>query len=233
MGLAILGRANAIVLLVPLACRRLARAAGRPVVLVVAAALTVAPWTIRNAIVLDHFVPVSTQFGSALAGTYNSEARADRENPASWRSLRRVDDYQPIFSRVRTTNEAVLEQELREASLEFINEHPAYVRKVAFWTTRRMLDLAGMDWSIHTASTISAGRAAGDHRRDLLLDLRPAGGDRRVHAASAGGTAVVLGGAAAHVPERRVPGGGDAALPDRDRSVHRAAGRAGAHAQMA
>ena len=29
---------------------------------------------------------------------------------------------------------------------------------VAFWTTRRMLDLAGMDWSIHTASTISATR---------------------------------------------------------------------------
>ena len=29
---------------------------------------------------------------------------------------------------------------------------------VAFWTTRRMLDLAGMDWSIHTAATISATR---------------------------------------------------------------------------
>ncbi len=160
MGLAILGRANALILLLPLAVA-VWRGPKPALALVLAAVLTVAPWTIRNAIVLDHFVPVSTQLGSALAGTYNSEARADKENPASWRSLRRVDDYMPIFSRVRTTNEAVTEQELREASLEFIKEHPAYVGKVAYWASRRMLDLAGMDWSIHTASTISAGRTAG------------------------------------------------------------------------
>ena len=30
---------------------------------------------------LDAFVPVTTQLGSALAGTYNSEARADRDEP--------------------------------------------------------------------------------------------------------------------------------------------------------
>ena len=157
MGLAILGRANALILLLPLAIA-VWRGPKPAVVLVLAAVLTVAPWTIRNAIVLDHFVPVSTQLGSALAGTYNSNARADKENPASWRSLKRVDDYQPLFSKIKTTNEAVLENQLRDASLEFIKEHPAYVGKVAFWTSRRMLDLAGMDWSIHTGSTISAGR---------------------------------------------------------------------------
>ena len=52
----------------------------------------------------------------------------------------------------------MLEKQLRTASLDFIKEHPAYVGTVAFWTTRRMLDLAGMDWSIHTAATISATR---------------------------------------------------------------------------
>jgi 4-amino-4-deoxy-L-arabinose transferase-like glycosyltransferase len=160
MGLAILGRANALVLLLPLAVA-VWRGPKPAAVLVLAAVLTVVPWTIRNAVVLDHFVPVSTQLGSALAGTYNSNAREDEENPASWRSLKRVDDYKPIFSRVKTTNEAVLERELRDASLDFIREHPTYVLKVAFWTTRRMLDLGGMDWSIHTASTISAGRTAG------------------------------------------------------------------------
>ena len=159
MGLAILGRPNAIILLAPVAIA-VWRGPRPAVVLVVAAALTVVPWTIRNAIVLDHFVPVSTQLGSALAGTYNSNAREDKENPASWRSLKRVDDYQPIFSRVRETNEAVLESQLRDAALEFVKAHPAYVLKVAFWTSRRMLDLAGMDWSIHTGSTISAGRQA-------------------------------------------------------------------------
>jgi hypothetical protein len=129
-------------------------------VLVAVAVLTVAPWTIRNAIVMDAFIPVSTQLGSALAGTYNDEAMEDRENPASWRALRRIDAYRPLFRQVRSTPEPELEKEFRAASLEFIREHPGYVGTVALWTTRRMLDLGGLDWSIHTASTISAGRRA-------------------------------------------------------------------------
>jgi len=155
IGLAILGRANAIVLLVPLAIALRGRSAA---VLVLAAALTVLPWTIRNYETFHTLVPVSTQFGSALAGTYNSEAKADKQNPASWRTLKRVDDYRPIFDRIRETPEPELERRLRDASLEFIREHPGYVFTVAFWTTRRMLDLAGMDWSIHTAATISVRR---------------------------------------------------------------------------
>jgi hypothetical protein len=158
-GLAILGRANAIILLLPLAFAVWRRPGwGPPVALVVVAALTVAPWTIRNYETFHAFVPVSTQLGSALAGTYNSEAKADKKNPASWRTLKRVDDYRPIFNQIRSTPEPVLEKRLRSASLRFIREHPAYVLTVAYWTTRRMLDLAGMDWSIHTAATISASR---------------------------------------------------------------------------
>ena len=160
MGLAILGRANALILLAPLAFAvwKRPRGLGQPVVLCVAAALTVLPWTIRNYETLHAFVPVSTQLGSALAGTYNSEARADKVNPASWRTLKRVDDYRPIFDQIRSTSEPVLEKQLRSASIDFIKAHPAYVGTVAYWTTRRMLDLAGMDWSIHTAATISATR---------------------------------------------------------------------------
>jgi 4-amino-4-deoxy-L-arabinose transferase-like glycosyltransferase len=159
-GLAILGRANALVLLAPLAFAFWRAGPGRAAVLVAVAVLTVAPWTIRNAIVLDAFVPVSTQLGSALAGTYNREAMEDRENPASWRGLRRIEEYRPLFREVRTTPEPELEKKFRDVSLDFIREHPGYVGTVAFWTTRRMLDLAGLDWSIHTASTISSGRRA-------------------------------------------------------------------------
>ena len=156
-GLAILGRANAIILLAPLAIA-VWRGPGPPLALIVAAALTVAPWTIRNQLVLHHFVPVSTQLGSALAGTYNDDARLDRENPASWRSLKRVSEYRALMAPIRRTNEAVLEQRLRTAALRYVRAHPGYVATVAWWTTRRMLDLGGMDWSIHTASTISVGR---------------------------------------------------------------------------
>jgi hypothetical protein len=123
--------------------------------LLVVALLTVSPWTIRNQIVFHQFVPVSTQLGSALAGTYNDEARADKVNPASWRSLRRVEQYKYLTDQWRVISEAQLEQKLRAASIDYIRAHPGYVAKVVWWDTRRALDLAGLRWSRHTAGTIS------------------------------------------------------------------------------
>jgi hypothetical protein len=119
--------------------------------------VTVSPWTIRNAIVFDRFIPVSTQFGSALAGTYNDQARLDKENPASWRAIRHLPDYRDFYSRIQQIQEPEAEDYLRKRSREYIREHPTYPFMVAWWTTRRMLDLGGMDWSRHTASTISVG----------------------------------------------------------------------------
>jgi len=161
-GLTILTRANALVLLLPLALavwttrpRFSPRALAAPAVLVVLALITVSPWTIRNAIVLDRFIPVSTQFGSALAGTYNEQARADKENPASWRSIGHVPSYRSLSARLRFIPEPEVEDILRARSRAFIREHPTYVAKVALWTTLRTLELGGLDWSRHTASTIS------------------------------------------------------------------------------
>jgi 4-amino-4-deoxy-L-arabinose transferase-like glycosyltransferase len=161
-GLTVLTRANALVLLIPLAFavwdakpRFSWRALGPPAALVAVALLTVSPWTIRNQIVFGQFVPVSTQLGSALAGTYNDEARADTVNPASWRSLRRVEQYEYLTDQWRVISEAQLEQKLRSASIDYMRAHPGYVAKVVYWDTRRALDLAGLDWSKHTAATIS------------------------------------------------------------------------------
>ena len=198
--------------------------------LVVAAALTVAPWTIRNDASSTPSCRSRRSSAPRWPGPTTPRRARTRCNPASWRTLearRRLPaDLQPDPQ----TPEPVLEQQLRTASIDFIKEHPGYVVTVAFWTTRRMLDLAGMDWSIHTAATIIVGTRGGDRRRDLLLDLRAAGDLRGVHAAGAGGTAVAVGGAAADVPERRLPRGRDAALPHGDRPVHRPARGAGAHA---
>jgi Dolichyl-phosphate-mannose-protein mannosyltransferase len=163
-GLAILTRPNAAILVAPLALavwdarpRWSWRALAPPAALVAVALATVSPWTIRNAVVFHSFVPVTTQLGSALAGTYNDAARNDQVNPASWRSLRRVPDYQYIVRRWREIPEPTFDRELRAAALRYIGDHPTYVAKVAFWNTARMLDLAGLAWSRHTASTIGIG----------------------------------------------------------------------------
>jgi hypothetical protein len=48
-----------------------------------------------------------------------------------------------------------MEQLLRSAGLDYIRAHPGYVAEVAYWNTRRLLDLASRGWSRHTAATIS------------------------------------------------------------------------------
>ena len=154
-GLAVLTRANGAILLLPLAFAVWRGSVGPPAVLVAVALLTVTPWTIRNERELGAFVPVTTQLGWALAGTYNDEAQQDTVNPASWRAVRRIDEYRPINRLYPTTPEAEMERLLREAGLDYIRAHPRYVADVAYWNTRRLLDLASRDWSRHTASTIS------------------------------------------------------------------------------
>jgi 4-amino-4-deoxy-L-arabinose transferase-like glycosyltransferase len=161
-GLATLTRANAMILLVPLVLavwigrpRFSLRALAPPVALVVVAGLVVMPWTIRNVRALHHFVPVTTQLGSLVAGTYNDDARTDPEHPASWRSLRRLASYRDLMANYARTNEAELEQKLRHRGERYALHHPLYVAQVAFWTTVRAFDLDGLDWARHTASTVS------------------------------------------------------------------------------
>jgi 4-amino-4-deoxy-L-arabinose transferase-like glycosyltransferase len=161
-GLAILTRANALILLAPLAVavwdgrpRWTRRSLGPPAALLAAAVVTVAPWTIRNARALHAFVPVSTQLGSSLAGTYNDAARTDPVNPGAWRSIKHVPEYAPLWRQVRTTPEPVLENRLRSAALRFVSDHPFYVAEVGFWNTARMLDLDGRRRWRATAATIS------------------------------------------------------------------------------
>jgi 4-amino-4-deoxy-L-arabinose transferase-like glycosyltransferase len=165
-GLAILTRANGLILLAPLAFavwdarpRWSPRALAAPALLVGVAVLTVAPWTVRNAEVLGAFVPVTTQLGTSLAGTYNDVSRDDRRNPASWRSLRRVPQYQYLTAPGpwRRIGEAELERKLRAVAVSYAERHPTYVAAVALRNTQRALDLAGLTWARHTYGTVSVG----------------------------------------------------------------------------
>lgn len=142
VGLATLTRQNAWLLLLPLAFAFLpagARRAGVPAIAVLAAAtvVVVAPWTVRNAVVFDAFVPVANQSGVLLAGTYNDQARDDQDFPAVWRPPNQLPQHRSLFARV-DLSEAALDGELRERALRYMRANPEYVPVVAFRNTLRL-----------------------------------------------------------------------------------------------
>ena len=152
-GVAILTRTNGAVLLIPLCLAAWAprglrpRSLGAPALILAAAALVVAPWTVRNALVLHAFVPVSTQVGYTLAGTYNEASRTDPRSPALWREAEhgQSPEYERILERASAQgwSELKLGRRMQSKAQAEIRAHPAYVLKVGLWNTLRLLHLAG------------------------------------------------------------------------------------------
>jgi SAM-dependent methyltransferase len=149
VGLAALTRANGLVLAAPVAVGlaaaggfRLRQPAIRPLLApalaLVAMALTIAPWTIRNAVVLDEFVPVSTQGGYSMAQVWNSEA--DTSGPT--RGAPRFEPVAPYQHRFGV-DEVELDRELREVALDYAREHPGYVIELAGLNLLRLFKLDG------------------------------------------------------------------------------------------
>ena len=147
IGLAFLTRANALVLLVVLAFavwapdrRRGLRSLRAPAVLLACALLVVVPWTIRNAVEFDRFIPVSTQDGYTLAGTYNATSR-DRDG--LWITANADPTIAALLERSRDLDEAELNVKLRTAARRFALDHPAYVVEVAANNLLRLFNLGG------------------------------------------------------------------------------------------
>jgi 4-amino-4-deoxy-L-arabinose transferase-like glycosyltransferase len=158
-GLAVLTRSNGLYLLLPIAIalwsggRRLSwRELAAPAVAVACAALTVAPWTIRNAVVMHSFIPVSTQDGLSLAGTYNESARTDRRHPVEWRLPIGVEPYR---DRRPLLGEVSVNHQLRAAALKFIRKHPFYPLKVASYNTVWMLGVGAESHERFAARTVN------------------------------------------------------------------------------
>lgn len=164
VGLATLTRPNAAVVLLPLAVA-VARADGRislarPALLLAVAVATVAPWTIRNAIELEAFVPVSTHVGESLAGTYNEEARTRDDHPGAWLVPSRVAAFHDVY---RSGGDQVDRQrELTRRALRYAADNPLYVAEVGARNTQRLLNLEGPAWWRGNAEAMSLSRRAGD-----------------------------------------------------------------------
>ena len=160
-GLAVLTRSNAPALILPLALavatvggRPLRAGLGRAAVLVGISALIVVPWTLRNAIELDGFAPVTTEAGSALAGTYNDVTRTDPRWPGAWRPPARLAELRSTLDPVRR-DEPAEQRALTRRSLRYMADHPGYVLHVGARNVWRLAGLSGRDWWHFSGRTLS------------------------------------------------------------------------------
>jgi 4-amino-4-deoxy-L-arabinose transferase-like glycosyltransferase len=148
-GLATLTHENGVVLVIPLAIAAWSATNGSvaaPAVLVAAGVLVLVPWTIRDAVELHRFVPVSDEAGITLAGTYNAASAADPRIPYQWRL------YLPERHRSRLAEPALSNDQLHDA-LRYIGNHPFAPVAVAYHNVRRLLELEGsFAWEVSTAS---------------------------------------------------------------------------------
>ena len=159
VGVATLIRPTAVVLLVPLGLA-MAWRPWRPavaLVLVAATALVIAPWTVRNAVQMHAFIPVSDFVGSWVAGTYNDQARNDPEHPGS--SQTRVAD---TFDDLQSLPEVERQRELTRRGLDYAADHPGYVGQVLGHNTMRLLNLEGSSWWRYQGWTMSLPRWSAD-----------------------------------------------------------------------
>src|SRR5204862_472046 len=87
--------------------------------------LVVAPWAVRNAIELHAFVPVSTETGNTLAGTYND---ASLRRGARWLEPAKTGAYRSVYARYGPSAQG--DVALRRAVVAWVGRHPAYPARV-------------------------------------------------------------------------------------------------------
>jgi len=162
LGLATLVRSNgpavlpAVALLAATGWRRALAAA---VVAGAALVLVVAPWTVRNAVVMDAFVPVASYVGTGLAGTFNDQARTREDHPGAWLSPRHVPAYRDIH--LSGMSEIDKQRELRRRAIEYAKDHPLYVPEAAARNVLRVLSLQDLSWHRGSAESLSLPRWTG------------------------------------------------------------------------
>jgi 4-amino-4-deoxy-L-arabinose transferase-like glycosyltransferase len=101
----------------------------------------VLPWTIRNAVELHAFVPVSTQGGPTAAGVYNSVTFSDQKYYAVWHPPFFLRQFQPLF--YDGINEAQLDSRLSHSALRYARGHPGDVATAVGLNTVRLFFDAG------------------------------------------------------------------------------------------
>jgi 4-amino-4-deoxy-L-arabinose transferase-like glycosyltransferase len=96
----------------------------------VIAALVITPWTIRNAIVMHGFLPVSMEDAAAY-GTFNATAANDAAYPYAW--LREPPSDRDLFDPRHPLPDITLHTRLVNRAVTYIEAHPASLPEAFFW----------------------------------------------------------------------------------------------------
>ncbi len=144
-GLAALTHENGIVLVLPLAAAawRARRRLLAPTVLVAVTLLTIAPWAVRNAVLLNRFVPIADETGITLVGTYNPASAAYQPVPYKWRLYYGIPGERSLIKESGRLTEPALSARLQSQALHYIAHHPLSPLEVTYHNTLRLLELEG------------------------------------------------------------------------------------------
>jgi 4-amino-4-deoxy-L-arabinose transferase-like glycosyltransferase len=108
----------------------LRRAAVLTALTVAITALTIAPWTLRNAVVEHGFLPISLQDAAAY-GTFNSQSADDPVWPYAWRPLPPA--AVAIFDRRHPLPDLTWRARVNHIATAYIGAHPFSLAEAFFW----------------------------------------------------------------------------------------------------
>jgi 4-amino-4-deoxy-L-arabinose transferase-like glycosyltransferase len=139
--LALLDRPALVVFAVPLVAA-LWSSRRELVIALAVAALTIVPWTMRNAVEFDAFVPISTQSGFLVAGTYNATSDKDTNEPGAYRPA----VFDPFMATLianasPSDDENDVSKALGKAGRRYAQDHPGYVPRVLWFNSLRLVGL--------------------------------------------------------------------------------------------
>ena len=119
------------------------RSLAAPALLLALTALTILPWTIRNALVMHTFIPVSDETGITLVGTYNVASAANTQVPYKWRIFYGIPHEGALIHNESHMTEPQLGSELQSQAIHYIEHHPISLVQVLYHNTRRLFEIEG------------------------------------------------------------------------------------------
>jgi 4-amino-4-deoxy-L-arabinose transferase-like glycosyltransferase len=103
---------------------------GHTVLAAVVAILVVVPWTVRNAIVMHGFIPISMQDAAAY-GTFNGQAANDPVWPYAWRADPPA--AHSVLDPAHPLSDITLHSRLWHLATHYVSQHPSSVPQAFFW----------------------------------------------------------------------------------------------------